>query len=149
MSHVYQGHLPDGSSIQRHSAGGLYPYVIFAKQQGDALRWGYMSPDGVDHLVSDSYDGACESALAHKEAADRERQFKAARDYLLNATGISKTPRVVEARSRHDIAALVTLRKMLEEGAAAVRMTFASGDPAIVFTPADLPGVRWKVICNM
>lgn len=25
---VYQGHLPDGSSVQAHSAGGLYPVVL-------------------------------------------------------------------------------------------------------------------------
>ena len=25
---VYQGHLPDGSSVQAHSAGGLYPFVL-------------------------------------------------------------------------------------------------------------------------
>ena len=26
---MYAGHLPDGSSVQKHSAGGLYPYVIY------------------------------------------------------------------------------------------------------------------------
>lgn len=34
---MYQGHLNDGSSVQKHSAGGLYPYIIYAKQCGDAL----------------------------------------------------------------------------------------------------------------
>ena len=25
---VYQGHLPDGSSVQKHSAGDFYPYIV-------------------------------------------------------------------------------------------------------------------------
>lgn len=63
---MYQGHLPDGSSIQRHSAGGLYPYVIYAQQVGDALRWGFISPDGRSQLVADTYSGACAAALEHR-----------------------------------------------------------------------------------
>jgi len=31
---MYQGHCADGSSIQKHSAGGLYPYVIGYTDKG-------------------------------------------------------------------------------------------------------------------
>ena len=29
---MYQGHLSDGSSVQKHSAGPLYPYVLGVKE---------------------------------------------------------------------------------------------------------------------
>lgn len=41
---MYEGHLPDGSSIQRHSAGELYPYVIICRG-ADTLEWGFIGPD--------------------------------------------------------------------------------------------------------
>ncbi len=43
---TYQGHLSDGSSVQKHSAGGLYPYVIFAKDTPHGLRYGVLCPNG-------------------------------------------------------------------------------------------------------
>lgn len=55
---TYQGHLPDGSSVQRHSAGGLYPFVLFAKDTPAGLLHGYIDPrDGSKHLVG-TYDEA-------------------------------------------------------------------------------------------
>ena len=30
---TYAGHLSDGSGIQKHSAGGLYPYVIGVRER--------------------------------------------------------------------------------------------------------------------
>lgn len=67
---TYQGHLPDGSSVQRHSAGGLYPFVLFAKDGADGkLAHGYIDPrDGSQHLVG-SYDetvAKVESLLAQR-----------------------------------------------------------------------------------
>lgn len=91
MSH-YQGHLADGSSVQKHSAGGLYPYVIYAKQQGDALRWGYIAPDGREHLVADSYGGACDSAMAHRDNVARLKAFAAGRAYALLACRVEVPP---------------------------------------------------------
>ena len=40
-----QGHHQDGSSIQRHSAGSHYPYVV-GKQEGQDLAWFVLSPEG-------------------------------------------------------------------------------------------------------
>ena len=90
MSH-YQGHLADGSSVQKHSAGGLYPYVIYAKQQGDVLRWGYIAPDGSDHLVADSYDDACDAAIAHRDHAKCLKAFEAGREWALLACHLAPT----------------------------------------------------------
>ena len=45
---AYQGHLPDGSSVQRHSAGSFYPYVLALRDSQDPSRrydWGLMGPD--------------------------------------------------------------------------------------------------------
>ena len=54
---TYQGHLPDGSSVQAHSAGGLYPFVLFAKDGANGkLAHGYIDPrDGTENLIGD-YD---------------------------------------------------------------------------------------------
>jgi hypothetical protein len=46
MSQVYQGHLADGSSVQKHSAGPVYPFIVFARE-GDAesgLVWCVIGP---------------------------------------------------------------------------------------------------------
>lgn len=134
MSH-YQGHMADGSGIQKHSAGGLYPYVIFAQQQGPALRWGYIAPDGKSRLVADSYDAAADAALAHKMGAAK-------------AVEPVKTSAIV-ARDRHDIDALVRLRKALDAGAQTVRIAFLSGAMGAIFTQADLPAVRRKITYSM
>ena len=56
---TYQGHLNDGSSVQKHSAGGLYPYIIYAQQCGDALKYGVLTPSGISVLV-----GNCTQANA-------------------------------------------------------------------------------------
>ena len=57
MSAGYQGHLADGSSVQKHSAGGIYPYVLFAQQAGEKLLYGLLSPSGHTELF-ETYDGA-------------------------------------------------------------------------------------------
>lgn len=51
------GHHADGSGIQNHSCGGLYPYIIYAKQVGPSLSWGVLRPDGSKSLHG-TYDAA-------------------------------------------------------------------------------------------
>lgn len=41
----YQGHHSDGSSIQKHSAGSAYPYVIGKRERAD-LPWFVLAPNG-------------------------------------------------------------------------------------------------------
>lgn len=67
----YQGHLPDGSSIQRHSAGGLYPFVIQARQSGDKIEYGVIEPDG-SSIWTGGYDSAVDRATELKRALDRK-----------------------------------------------------------------------------
>lgn len=45
-SATYQGHCADGSSVQKHSAGGIYPYIVFAKDTPRGIRYGLLCPDG-------------------------------------------------------------------------------------------------------
>lgn len=52
---MYQGHLPDGSSVQRHSAGGLYPFVVYAQETPAGLKYGVIEP-GRDGILIGSYD---------------------------------------------------------------------------------------------
>lgn len=63
MSH-YQGHHKDGSGVQAHSAGGLYPYVVYA-QGADELTYGVIVPGQAGYLVG-TYDEAVEHAVALK-----------------------------------------------------------------------------------
>ena len=42
----YLGHHSDGSSIQRHSAGSHYPYVIGKQEGNPAWPWFVICPDG-------------------------------------------------------------------------------------------------------
>jgi hypothetical protein len=69
----YQGHLPDGSSIQRHSAGGLYPLVV-VHRDNPALPVGMMVPSGFIHWFS-----------SHAKAHDwAERYAGLVRDSAIN-----------------------------------------------------------------
>ena len=45
---MYQGHCNDGSSIQKHSAGPLYPFVVYETHDG---RVHVMHPCGLAVLV--------------------------------------------------------------------------------------------------
>ena len=42
---MYQGHHSDGSSIQRHSAGPHYPFIV-GMQNHPAGNWFVMGPSG-------------------------------------------------------------------------------------------------------
>lgn len=65
---MYQGHLADGSSVQKHSAGGLYPNVIFVRQLGELKVYGVLTPSGAEHLCK-TYGEAVNFAKALKLAA--------------------------------------------------------------------------------
>jgi hypothetical protein len=70
---MYQGHMQDGSSIQRHSAGDLYPWVIYA-QGADEISYGYINPDdGISTLV-----GGFEQTLTLVNALARIRSHRIA-----------------------------------------------------------------------
>jgi hypothetical protein len=45
MLNVPSGHHPDGSGIQKHSAGSHYPFVV-GMQEGFRHPWFVMSPSG-------------------------------------------------------------------------------------------------------
>jgi hypothetical protein len=50
MSH-YLGHHADGSSIQNHSVGGNYPFVIAYRQRGETMRVEVIGP-GINGALS-------------------------------------------------------------------------------------------------
>lgn len=70
----YQGHLPDGSSIQRHSAGTHYPFIV-GKQEGQLRPWFVMDPSGqiIDRQVE------CWVAYENAEAMAESRRQNQAR----------------------------------------------------------------------
>lgn len=63
------GHHPDGSGVQKHSAGGLYPYVLCyrdSKEAGRKYDVGIIGP-GIKHVVwCKSYDAAVDVTLLLK-----------------------------------------------------------------------------------
>lgn len=69
----YQGHLADGSSVQKHSAGGLYPFVLYAQETARGLAWGFISPSGFDSTAKLTYDQVVTAAEAEKAAYDYRR----------------------------------------------------------------------------
>lgn len=67
----YQGHNADGSSIQNHSCGETYPYVI-----GYTERGGYaVIPPGGDWLHMGTFKAAYDLAIGFKVLDEhRKRQ---------------------------------------------------------------------------
>lgn len=59
---IYQGHLADGSSVQKHSVGSLYPCVLFKKYG----MFGIITPSDQHGKLYDSYDLAVKAGLAWK-----------------------------------------------------------------------------------
>lgn len=53
------GHLSDGSSVQRHSVGSLYPGVIFQQETPEGVKTGLIHPKGFpDGKLCESWDEA-------------------------------------------------------------------------------------------
>ena len=59
---TYQGHLNDGSSVQKHSVGNLYPCVLFKKYG----MFGIITPSDQNGKLYDSYDLAVAAGLLWK-----------------------------------------------------------------------------------
>lgn len=53
------------------------------------------------------------------------------------------------AVSRHDLEALIKVRKRLEAGFTAVDVWFTDGSSRVTFTSRDLPNIRQKIIFSM
>lgn len=66
----YQGHLPDGSSVQKHSAGPLYPCVLIfrdARLGREKYDVGVVTPRNQEPLWFSTFDAAVEVAQAIKK----------------------------------------------------------------------------------
>lgn len=51
---TYAGHMPDGSSIQRHSAGSHYPFIVRI-QEHRAEGWGFADVLGPSGDIQSTY----------------------------------------------------------------------------------------------
>lgn len=69
------GHLPDGSGIQRHSAGDYYPYVVEAKQTPAGLRWGVFGPRMPRETCEHCYGSAREAQISARLLAAEYRRY--------------------------------------------------------------------------
>jgi hypothetical protein len=59
----YQGHLNDGSSIQKHSVGSLYPAILYVQHD----KYGVITPDDQMGTLVGTYDEALKVATQWKE----------------------------------------------------------------------------------
>lgn len=62
---MYQGHINDGSSIQKHSAGGLYPCVIYAQETPKGLQYGIITPSDQKGTLHGTHENAVNAALSY------------------------------------------------------------------------------------
>lgn len=53
---------------------------------------------------------------------------------------------MIVAKNRHDLDALIKVRKALEAGRQGVRVAFLDGSPGVMFTSADLFAVIQKIM---
>lgn len=70
----YLGHLNDGSSVQKHSAGGIYPCVLFSQETPTGRKYGLITPDNQSGKLYESYDIAVNAAIQWN---DDEKLYKA------------------------------------------------------------------------
>lgn len=70
-SDQYQGHHADGSGIQNHSAGGLYPYILATRDArgGQGYEYGILGGVLLDTIWVGSYDRAVSLARYFKANA--------------------------------------------------------------------------------
>lgn len=64
---MYQGHHPDGSSVQKHSCGAHCPYVIGSRERAD-MPWFVWAPDGTEAVFQTSHAAmsfACAAAALY------------------------------------------------------------------------------------
>jgi hypothetical protein len=70
----YQGHMADGSSVQKHSAGGAYPYVLQLRDNPNGgFYWDMIGPGIVGKLTfwtSEAWDAAVRRILAVRDNPD-------------------------------------------------------------------------------
>lgn len=62
---MYQGHLPDGSSVQKHSAGANYPYIVGSRERKE-MPWFVWAPDGTEAVFSNSHAAMAFACAAAK-----------------------------------------------------------------------------------
>lgn len=100
---MYQGHHPDGSSIQTHSAGTHYPFIVQRRDECDALpgvdAFHYEILDASGKVVWSQHSltekGRLECAerafrVAEKWAADLREKKKALAHYVALAAEAAK-----------------------------------------------------------
>lgn len=64
----YEGHLPNGNAVQKHSAGDLYPVITVVKGKPNELQYGYSYAGYVDYYSNQ--EAALQMALRVKQSYD-------------------------------------------------------------------------------
>lgn len=77
---MYQGHLADGSSVQRHSAGAHYPFVIVTVGDSPSV----VHPDGtIEKVATFTVNDRADRLICYDNAIRRAMELAAARKAAL------------------------------------------------------------------
>ena len=96
---TYQGHHSDGSSIQKHSAGELYPFVVQMREAHGGLRYELIGP-GIDTALEfASYDDLVSGAKRLLAVRENDDAWSFELEQLCHVAGQKQTAMVAAARS--------------------------------------------------
>jgi len=83
---AYQGHMADGSSVQKHSAGSHYPYVVGKREGNPREPWFVICPGGQElgfYLGENAFAWADSIAAIRRACSPEQRvELRAAGLYI-------------------------------------------------------------------
>jgi len=61
------GHHADGSGIQNHSVGSLYPCILFKQETPNGMKWGLITPKNQEGTLYEGYNAAINAGNAYNK----------------------------------------------------------------------------------
>lgn len=103
----YQGHLPDGSSVQAHSAGPVYPFVVYGRTVNGTMYWEVLGPGVEDYIRFETGEDAQACANNLKVAYDSFDHWCRLLRGLLRGPSILTTQLLVDLALQHGFSQVV------------------------------------------
>ena len=87
----YTGHGASTGGLQGHSVGDLMPFIVYAKETPEGLRWGVMDSKWFDTGPVHTRESAHAVAAALKKChADKATPFSTGALYAMRAAGVCR-----------------------------------------------------------
>ncbi len=116
----YQGHLPDGSSVQAHSAGPNYPFVVYGRTVAGVMHWEVLGPGVEDFIRFEHSSDAFACANNLKIAYDSREQWARHMRSMLRGPSLLTTSLV-------DLAVYHGFTRVIDSGVQRVRSLLVLG----------------------